>query len=95
MTVQAAPAANRVRAIYWALAALVLLLPAIAMNLSAEVAWGPGDFALMAALLGMVGLGIELALRAALTFKLRALAIAAMVGMFLLVWAELAVGLFD
>ena len=95
MTAQAAPAANRVRAIYWTLAALVLLLPAIAMNLSAEVAWGPGDFALMAGLLGMVGLGIELALRAALTFKLRAMAIAAMVGMFLLVWAELAVGLFD
>ena len=94
MKTHAAPAANRIRAIYWTLAALVLLLPAIAMNVSGEVAWGPGDFALMAGLLGMVGLGIELALRAALTRKLRAMAIAAMVGMFLLVWAELAVGLF-
>ena len=91
----AAPAANRVRAVYWTVAALILLLPAIAMNLTAEVAWGPGDFALMAALLGMVGLGIELALRATLTGPVRAMAIAAMIGMFLLVWAELAVGVFD
>ena len=95
MATVARPAANRVRAIYWSAAALILLLPAIAMNVTAEVAWGPGDFALMAGLLAMVGIGIELALRASLTAKMRLLAIAAIVGAFLLVWAELAVGLFD
>ena len=90
----AAPAARRIRAIYWSLAALVLLLPAIAMTATAEVAWGPGDFAVMAGLLGLVGIGIELALRAAIAARTRALTIAAIVALFLLVWAELAVGLF-
>lgn len=95
MTALAAPAANRIRAIYWTVAALVLLLPAIAMQATAEVNWGPGDFALMGGLLAMVGLGIEMALRATLGTRARMLAIAAMLALFLLVWAELAVGLFD
>ena len=95
MRALAAPAANRIRAIYWSVAALVLLLPAIAMNVTADVAWGPGDFALMGGLLGMVGIGIEMALRARLDARARLLAIAAMISLFLLVWAELAVGLFD
>ena len=88
-------AANRIRTGFWSLAALVLLLPAIAMTLTTEVNWGPGDFAIMAGLLCMVGLGIELALRATISGTARLLAIAGMVGLFLIVWAELAVGLFD
>ena len=95
MTTLAAPAANRIRAIYWTVAALVLLLPAIAMQVTAEVKWGPGDFAMMGGLLALVGIGIEMALRATLGARARMLAIGAMLALFLLVWAELAVGLFD
>ena len=73
----------------------VLLLPAIAMQVTAEVNWGPGDFAIMGGLLALVGIGIEMALKAALGTRARMLAIGAMLALFLLVWAELAVGLFD
>ena len=95
MTALAAPAAKRIRAIYWTVAALVLLLPAISMQVTAEVNWGPGDFAIMGGLLALVGIGIEMALKAALGTRARMLAIGAMLALFLLVWAELAVGLFD
>lgn len=95
MTAIAEPAAKRIRAIYWALAALVLTLPAIAMNVTAEVKWGWADFAVMGGLLALVGIGIEMALRATISSGRRALAIAIIVAAFLLVWAELAVGLFD
>ena len=95
MTTIATPSGRRVRTIYWSLAALVLLVPAIGMALTSEVAWGPGDFAVMAGLLALLGLGIEMALRTSLNLRGRMLAIAAMVALFLLVWAELAVGLFD
>lgn len=95
MNAIAAPAARRVRAIYWSIAALILLLPAIAMNVTAGVDWTWGDFAVMGGLLALVGIGIELALRARISARKRALAIAAIVGLFLLVWAELAVGLVD
>lgn len=95
MTAIAAPAAKRIRAIFWTLAALFLLLPAIAMNVTAEVNWGWADFAVMGGLLGLVGIGIEMALRTAMPAGKRALAIATIVAVFLLMWAELAVGLFD
>ncbi|QZD96382.1 hypothetical protein [Qipengyuania gelatinilytica] len=95
MTALAAPAANRIRAIYWTVAALVLLLPAIAMQVTADVNWGPGDFAMMGGLLALVGIGIEMALRATLGTRARMIAIGAILALFLLVWAELAVGLFD
>ncbi|MBX7539543.1 hypothetical protein [Qipengyuania sphaerica] len=95
MTTLASSAFSRVRIAYWALAAAVLLIPAVAMQFTAEVAWGPGDFAIMAGLLLLVGLGVELALRTTLRLRGKLLAIAAMLGLFLLVWSELAVGLFD
>ena len=95
MTMLASSVFSRFRIAYWALAAGILLIPAVAMQYTAEVAWGPGDFAVIAGLLLLVGLGIELALRTSLGARGKLLAIAAMLGLFLLVWAELAVGLFD
>ena len=95
MTAIASPLGRRIRSTYWSLAALVLLAPAIGMALTSEVAWGAGDFAVMGALLALLGLGIEMALRTSLDMRGRLYAIAAMVALFLLVWAELAVGLFD
>ncbi|WAT18635.1 hypothetical protein OZN62_03375 [Aurantiacibacter sp. MUD11] len=78
----------------WGLAAALLLLPAIAMQFTDEVAWGPGDFVVMGGLLLGLGAAIELFFRLPLSGTLRLAAVAAAFGVFLLVWAELAVGIF-
>ena len=79
----------------WGAALALLALPAIAMQFSPEVAWGPGDFLVMGVLLGALGLGIEWAVHRFAGTAARLMAGAAMLGAFLLVWAELSVGLFD
>lgn len=74
--------------------ALLLLLPAIAMQLTPEVSWGPGDFMAAGALL--FGTGV-LAVLGFSHFKSTGQRIALVIGLALglaLVWAELAVGLF-
>lgn len=79
----------------WSGIALLLCLPALAMLFTREVNWGPGDFVAAAGLLGLAGLGLELTVRLATTPVRRALAAGAVVAMLLLVWVELAVGIFD
>lgn len=71
----------------------LLLVPAIAMQFSREVAWGPGDFAAAALLLLTGGAAIVLS-RTIGKPALRLLAGSAAVLAVALVWAELAVGLF-
>ena len=79
----------------WGTLVVALLVPAIAMQFSQEVAWGPGDFLVMGILLGAVGSGIEAAVRLSNEARVRLTVIATILTAFLLVWAELAVGLFD
>lgn len=79
----------------WGGIALLLCLPALAMLFTREVNWGPGDFVAAAGLLGLAGLGLELTARLSTTPIRRALAAGAVVAMLLLVWVELAVGIFD
>ncbi|WNJ19042.1 hypothetical protein [Pontibacter sp. G13] len=74
---------------------LVLLIPLIAMKFSTEVNWSFGDFLLAGGLLLGAGLAIEWALRSQKTVRNRAIWIVAILGILLLIWAELAVGLFD
>lgn len=78
----------------WGLAALVLLLPAVAMQLTSEVNWGPGDFVVAAGLLGLTGLAIEGAVRLTASPLRRAALVAGALALLLLIWAELAVGIF-
>lgn len=86
--------AGLVRRIGWSAALLILLLPAIAMLAGADVNWGPGDFLVAAFLLGGTGLAIELAVRLFDDARLRVLCAALALLALLLVWAELAVGIF-
>lgn len=83
------------RAALWGTFAVLLAIPAMAMLFTVEVNWGPGDFVVAAALFAMTGIGLELAARARLTWMGKLLAAGAIVFALLLVWAELAVGLFD
>ncbi|WP_222184795.1 hypothetical protein [Geminicoccus harenae] len=77
----------------WAGAGALLLLPAIAMQVTDEVAWGPADFVLFGAMLAMGLGGYELATRTTGGRRYRAAAALALATAFLLVWMNLAVGL--
>lgn len=81
------------RTLGWSLAAAILLAPAIAMAFTREVNWGPGDFAVAALLLGLTGLGLEVAARLPRR-RWRGRAALLVVVALLLIWAELAVGIF-
>ena len=83
------------RVAFLTVAALVLLVPAIAMQFSTEVAWGPGDFLIMGGLLLGLWSGIEVMVRLPRSQPLRLAGAGFAVAVFLLVWAELAVGVFD
>ena len=63
----------------------LLIIPLIAMAFSDAVQWSVFDFVIMAGLLFFLGLGLDLVRFYITTMRLR---------WFLLVWGELAVGLF-
>ena len=73
---------------------LILLIPLLVMQITDEVDWQIGDFVVMGILLFSAGLAYEL-----LTQKISSTAYRVAVGiaigiLFLLIWAELAVGIF-
>lgn len=86
---------RRWRIARWGGAAVLLLLPLVAMRFTSEVDWTPFDFVVFAALLVAACGAYELVLRVTRDGVARALAGAAVVAAFVLAWAELAVGLFD
>lgn len=73
---------------------LLLLIPFIAMQVSAAVQWTLGDFVVAGALLLTTGLLIELVLRKVTQRRHRILLCLIVLLVLLLTWAELAVGLF-
>ena len=81
------------RKVAWGGAALVLLLPLLAMQVTDEVAWGPGDFALAGTLVVGAGLAFEGAARASGDRAYRIAAGVALTTALALVWLNLAVGL--
>jgi hypothetical protein len=86
---------SRLRPALWAFAGLLLLIPAVAMQFTPEVNWGKEDFLAAAVLIGGAGLGIELAVRLIKSRNVLLIAIAGVLAVLLLVWAELAVGIFS
>ncbi len=72
----------------------LLLIPFCGIILSSEVNWTAFDFVVMAVLLSAVAVGIEGVLRIASTARARVMLVAGVVLLFLVVWAELAVGVF-
>ena len=73
---------------------VVLLIPFIAMQFTNEVDWSLYDFMIMGVLLYGTGLLCELVMRKVKSVRNRILICAALVFAFLLIWAELAVGIF-
>src|SRR5687768_13711801 len=77
----------------WGIAALVLLLPLVAMQFTEEVAWDLADFATFGAMLAGACGTYELAARATGSGAYRAAVGVALAAAFILVWMNLAVGI--
>jgi hypothetical protein len=77
----------------WGLAASLLILPAVAMNFTPEVKWTVSDFMVMGMMIGCIGLGLELAVRATSDSRYRGGAAFALLTGFLVTWANGAVGI--
>lgn len=73
----------------------LLLIPLIGMQFTSEFNWSPFDFAVMGIMLFGTGLLIELVLRKIKTTKNRLILSGLVLLLFLITWAELAVGIFD
>jgi hypothetical protein len=87
------PRGSRWRLVPWAIAAVLLLLPLVAMQFTDDVDWDETDFIVMGALLfGACG-AFELAARMTGNTAYRAAVGVAVVGAFLLIWINLAVGI--
>jgi hypothetical protein len=84
---------SRWRIAAWAVAALILLLPLVAMQFTDEVNWGVGDFVFAGALLIGTGLTYELAVRKQGDAAYRAAVGVALAAAFILVWVNAAVGI--
>ena len=82
------------RFIGWGAAVALLALPFIAMQLNADgVDWSIGDFVVMGAMLGTMGGVLEVAVRMSPNRFYRGGAGLALLGTFLVIWVNLAVGI--
>tara|TARA_B110000211_G_scaffold46179_1_gene49322 strand:- start:94 stop:363 length:270 start_codon:yes stop_codon:yes gene_type:complete len=72
----------------------LLLIPLIGMAITDEINWSPFDFIIMGFMLIVLSIGINFVSNQAKNFKNRVLYIGVLVLIFMLIWAELAVGAF-
>ena len=72
----------------------LLFIPLVAMQFTNQVIWGPLDFVIMGILLLLVGVGINLVLKRSQNKSRTILLISLITIVFLLIWVELAVGIF-
>ena len=72
----------------------ILLIPLIAMQLTNEVNWSLFDFIIMGAMLTITGLLGEIIFKKVKKYKHRVVLYVVVAIIFLLTWAELAVGIF-
>ena len=84
---------NRWRVTRWAAATALLCVPAIAMRFTREVDWTGSDFIVMATLLAAILAAYELLARRASSMTWRAASVLTTLGLLLLIWINLAVGI--
>jgi hypothetical protein len=77
----------------WGIAALLLLLPLVAMQFTHEVNWTAFDFMFAAVMIGAVGIAFELTVRATRNNAYRGALAIALAAAFLLIWINGAVGI--
>jgi peptidoglycan/LPS O-acetylase OafA/YrhL len=76
------------------IAAFLLLIPLVAMLFTNEVKWGLADFVVAGVLLFGTGFMCELVMRKVKKIEQRIAICAIILALLLLIWAELAVGIF-
>lgn len=74
---------------------LLLLLPMLGMFISNEINWSFFDFIIMGILILSMSFGIKQVLRTTRNIKNRSLIIGIILIIFIIVWIELAVGIFE
>ena len=84
---------NPWRIIGWGGAAALVLTPLVAMQFTTEVGWDETDFIFATIIFGIVGGLIELAVRLSSNWYFRIGAMFAVLSGFMVVWANLAVGM--
>ena len=82
------------RVALWGSVIVILVAPLVAMQFTGEVHWTPFDFGVATVLLGTTALAIEFAIRNIGRPTWCVAAVLAIMAALLLVWAELAVGVF-
>lgn len=85
---------NRLRIAVWSGAALLLLLPLLAMQFTQEMAWTLSDFLVFGGMLLAACAAFELALKLTRNKTYLLAFCIAIATAFILVWVELAVGIF-
>ena len=73
---------------------VILSIPLIAMRFTKEVNWTLSDFLIMGILLFITTFTIDFVLKKFKTLKSRLILVVATLALLILVWAELAVGIF-
>ena len=73
----------------------LLLIPLIGMSITNEINWSPFDFIIMGSLLFFLSIGINFMSNRTNNVKNRLLYIGILVLIFMLIWAELAVGILE
>lgn len=86
---------NKYRTLYWGIATLLMVGAVTANQFSAEFTWNKFDFLVFAIMLLGAGLAVELALMITKKPSYRLISMVVIALAFLLVWAELAVGIFS
>jgi hypothetical protein len=84
---------NPWRIIGWGTVAALLLAPLVAMQFTSEVDWDETDFIAMGFIFGSLGLALEFMVRRSGSTAFRIASGLAILAVFLLIWANLAVGM--
>lgn len=80
--------------IIYSAAAIILMIPLVAMQFTTEVNWTASDFLIMGSLLFTSAFSVDFVLKKVKTFKSRLILVFGILAALSLIWIELAVGIF-
>ena len=86
---------NQISTAIYSLAALILLAPLVAMQFTAEVNWSLFDFIAAGTLLFLSAFACDVTLKKVKPFSKAFILCGAILVILLIIWAELAVGIFS
>lgn len=85
---------KKISKILYSLPIFILMIPVVAMQFTKEVNWTASDFVIMGALLFATAFAVDFVLKKVKTFKSRMILVFGILALLILIWAEMAVGIF-